>query len=259
MSTHPIPRARRAAALAAALLLSAGCATKRDVRDLRTEMRALGARQDSILAQLARQNSATQDTLRRQTNQLFEVRGDVSRQLQRILEELTELRELAGQNQRTIAALRDQIETMRRPAAEPAMGEAIVGAEPMGDPNAAQVMYEAALERYQRGSQPTTALRMLRDFVQQYPNHPNAPDARYYLADILVQQEELEDAIAAFNQIAELHPGSARVPDALYRVALLEIERGNRTRARQLLERIVESYPDSETVTLAREKLRELR
>ena len=105
-------RASRAAALAAALLLSAGCATKRDLRDLRMEMRTLSARQDTILAALARQNAVTQDTLRQQTNQLFEIRGDVSRQLQRIMDDLARLTELTGQNQRAMASIRDQLEGM---------------------------------------------------------------------------------------------------------------------------------------------------
>ena len=128
-------RSTRAAALAAALLVSAGCATKGDLRDVSFEMQRLAARQDSLLAVLERQSALTQDTLRRQNNQLFEIRGDVSRQLQQILDELATLRELAGQNQRTIAGLRDQVERLGRGgmASGPAdPNESIVGGGPGG-------------------------------------------------------------------------------------------------------------------------------
>src|SRR5690348_15440649 len=104
----------RAAAAAAALLLSAGCATKHDLRDLRLELQALSVRQDSLLAALGRQNSVTQDTLRQQTNQLFEIRGDIARQLRSLQESIDRLAELTGQNQRTIAAVRDQMEGDRK-------------------------------------------------------------------------------------------------------------------------------------------------
>src|SRR5690606_5551699 len=106
-------RLSRAAALAAALLMS-GCATKGDLRALRLEMRALADRQDSLLVALERQTSVTQDTLRRQGNQLLDIRGDVSRQLQQILNELATLSALTGENQRAIAAVRSEMG--RRPA-----------------------------------------------------------------------------------------------------------------------------------------------
>jgi tol-pal system protein YbgF len=253
-------RLGRAAALAVALLSSAGCATKRDLRDLRSELQALGARQDTILMVLARQSLITQDSLRRQTNQLFEIRGDVSRQLQRILDELTTLRELTGQNQRTMAALRDRVEGMRQGGGggEPGAGEAIVGVQPGTDSGDPEGVYAAAFDQYQRGSL-TTAQRAFQAFVEQFGNHERAPDARFYLADILEQQKKPQDAVDAFNKISELHPASTRVPDALYRAALLLAELGKRDEARRNLERVVNTYPESNSAGPARQKLRELR
>ena len=250
-----------AAALAAALFVSTGCATKGDLRNLRFEMRGLTARQDSILVALARQNAVTQDTLRRQTDQLFEIRGDLSRQLRRILDELVTLRELTGQNQRTIAAVRDQLEGLRRVVAAPGGGFMREPDELSGEvaaSGAAEAMYNAAVDQQQRGSL-TTAQRALEDFLGQYPNHVLAPEARFYLADGLEQQDRLQDAIAAFSQIAELHPTAPRVPDALYRVGLLHQLLGNRQEAVRFLERVVNTYPDSPAAALARERIREIR
>jgi tol-pal system protein YbgF len=248
-----------AAAVAVALLLSAGCATKRDLRDLRAEIRALSARQDTILAALARQNAVTQDTLRQQTNQLFEIRGDVSRQLQRIMDDLSRLTELTGQNQRAIAAIRDQLEGMRMRGPEPAPGgEAIVGVQPGTDTGDAETIYEAGLDQLQRNNL-TAAQSAFQEIVDRFPNHERAPDARYFLAEILERQGEPRDALAAFGQIPELNPGAVRVPDALYRMALLQIELGNRDEARRLLDRVVNTYPESLAAAPARAKLRELR
>ena len=255
-------RISRAAALAAALVISAGCATKGDLRAVRLEMRALTERQDSLLAVLARQSVTTQDTLRRQADQLFEIRGDVLRQLQRILDELVGLRELTGQNQRTIAGVRDQLEGLRRGAvAAPAGGESVVGPEQLGGEVAtsgrAEATYNAAVDLHQRGSL-ATAQRAFEDFLDDYGAHLLAPQARFYLGDILEQQDRLQEAIQAFGQIPELHPTAPRVPDALYRIGLLHIELEDRQEGRRSLERVVNTYPDSDTAGLARERLREL-
>ena len=47
-----------------AALVVGGCATKGDLRDVQTEIRALSARQDSIMVELRRQEATTRDTLR---------------------------------------------------------------------------------------------------------------------------------------------------------------------------------------------------
>lgn len=257
-------RISRAAALAAALVISAGCATKGDLRALRFEMRALTERQDSLLAVLARQSVTTQDTLRRQADQLFEIRGDVSRQLQRILDELAGLRELTGQNQRTIAGVRDQLEGLRRgTVAAPGLagGESVVGPGQLGGEVAtsgrAEATYNAAVDLHQRGSL-ATAQRAFEDFLDDYGAHLLAPQARFYLGDILEQQDRLQEAIQAFGQIPELHPTAPRVPDALYRIGLLHIDLEDRQEGRRFLERVVNTYPDSDAAGLARERLGEL-
>jgi tol-pal system protein YbgF len=119
-------------------------------------------------------------------------------------------------------------------------------------------MYQVARDQHQR-NQLGTAQRAYQDFVQQYPNHPQAPDALYFLGGILEDQGKPQEAVDAFNKIAELYPASPRVPEALYHAALAHIELGDRDRARVLLERVVSSHGDSMAAEFAREKLRELR
>ena len=251
-----------AAALAAALLVS-GCATKGDLRALRVEMQGLAARQDSLLAVLERQSALTQDTLRRQNDQLFEIRGDVARQLQRILDELGRLTQLTGQNQRDVAALRQQVDQLARGGGmAQRSSEAIVGADQPGGQVAptgnAQQTYNVALDALQRGSL-STAEAAFQDFVRSFPTHELAPQAHFYLGDVLYQQEELEDAIAAFGKIPELFPTHALVPSALYRMGMLHLALDDEEEAIRFFERVVNTHPDSDAAGPAREQLRELR
>lgn len=248
-------------AMAAALAV-AGCATKGDMRNLQLEVRALAARQDSLMGELRRETRSTQDTVRQQATELFDFRGDLSSTLRAISESLTRLEAITGENQRGIAGMRDQLANLRRGAvsAPPAdAGMDTGGAQPGGDTGGGdpRAMFDAGVSQFNRGSL-TSARQAFESFVQAYPTHALAPDAHYYLADILYQQNRLQEALDAFGEIPELFPTAAKVPDALYRMGSIQQELGNAAEARATLERVVNTYPDSDAATLAADKLREI-
>lgn len=265
--THPLPAARVLLATAAVLVLG-GCATKGDLRDLQTEIRALAVRQDSLLAELRRETISTQDTLRETTDQLFSFRGDISRQLREISRSLSTLEVMVGENQRGIVGVRDQLANLRRlPAGGSAAGGDPLADDPTAGPGevpdqgsagGAEEIYNAAVGQFNRGSNSAARLAF-QQFLQAHPNHRLAPDAHYYLADILVQEDDLEAALEAFEEIPTLFPTAEKVPEALYRVALLQIELDREDEAVVTLDRIVNSYPDAGVALLAREKLDEIR
>ncbi|MBM4185490.1 MAG: tol-pal system protein YbgF [Gemmatimonadetes bacterium] len=258
------------ASVALALAL-AGCATKGDIRTLQAELgdevRALAARQDSLLAELRFLNSSTQDTLRTQADQLFDFRGEITRQVQAITQTLARLEALTGENQRGIASVRDQLANIRRlptgPSAPPPSTDSAQTAptnpETVGGTGGnAEQLWNIAREQHQRGSF-GTAQRAYEQFLEDYPTHALAPDAHFYLADILTQLDRPDDALEAFQEILTLFPTAAKVPDALYRIAVLQSEAGDQDDARATLERIVNTYPDATIAMLARDMLEELR
>jgi tol-pal system protein YbgF len=255
--TTPTAAASVLAATAAALTV-AGCATKSDVRDLQDELRALAARQDSLMGELRRATLQTQDTIRGQSLQLFDFRGEIFRQLREIQDGLDRVEALAGENQRGIVGVRDQLANLRRmPTVAPGGGSEGVGEPIAGGGDAAEV-FNAGVEALRRQSL-TTARAAFESFLETYPTHELAPDAHFYLADILEQEGHTDEALAAFQEIPALFPTASRVPDALYRSALLQIERGETSAARAILERIVNTYPGTGAATLAEDRLREIR
>lgn len=256
--------AARLLTLAAAGLLLGGCATKGDLRNVQLEIRALGARQDSLMALMRRDMLSTQDTVRGQSLQLYDFRGEIFRQLREISDGLSRLEALSGETQRGIVGVRDQLANLRRTSGGGAVlpeGGDPTGVSDPGQPSAAgdaEGIFNAAVGQFNRGSL-STARTAFEQFLQAYPGHALAPDAYYFLASILVQEDRLEDALEAFQRIPETFPTAAKVPETLYRIALLQIELGDRSDARATLERIVNTYPGTGTALLAAEKLREIR
>lgn len=254
-------RAARVFVTAAAAFMLGGCATKSDIRDMRAELRAVGQRQDSLLVQFRIATMSTQDTLRTQSDQLFDFRGQVFQQLRAISQSLTTLEAMVGENQRGIMGVRDQMANLRRMPTTP---RPLVGDEEGGEAIGGQVggtpedLYQGAMGQFNRGST-STARMAFQQFLQAYPTHDRAPDVHFYLADILVQEDQLDEAIVAFREILELFPTAARVPDALYRIALVQILQGDEDDAVETLERIVNTYPGTSAAFVAQDKLDEIR
>ncbi len=249
--------------MSAVAFVSAGCAMKGDIRTLQEELRAVTARQDSLMMEIRAQTERTQDTLRTQGNQMFDLRGDLNRQLQQINQALVRIEALAGENQRGLTAVRDQLANVRRTpgATGPVVSdtpeggggsESLLGGA--GDPDG---LYRVAQEQYQRGSL-NSAAAAFRDFIEQHPSDHRVPDAHFVLADILEQQDRPEDALEAFLEVQRLFPAHAKVPEALYRIAELQIELDDADAARLTLERIVNTYPGTMMAMLARDKLEEI-
>ena len=241
-----------------------GCAMKGDIRLLQEELRMIAASQDSLITELRNEAQQTQDTLRTQGDQMFDLRGDLNRQLQQITQSLVRLEAIAGENQRGMASVRDQLANIRRipssttttaagsDSTQSGSGESLMG----GGGNADQ-LYQVAQDQLNRGSL-NSASRAFEQFISEYPSDPRVADAHFFLGDVRTQQDRPDDALEAFEEVQRLFPTHARVPDALFRIANLQIELDDVDAAKVTLERIINTYPDELVAMLAREKLSEL-
>jgi len=245
-------------------LTLSGCATKGDIRDVQDEIRALANIQRLALEELSGMNLAVQDTLGRQSDQAFESRGETNRRLLALEQELLTIQELLRMNQQSLMTIRDLLESQRsggvslmRTDTEPGQRvevDPVRAGDQMGGP---VEVYNTAVRAFNNGSL-TTARRAFQQFLRDYPDDELAPDAHYYLADILVQEDQLEEAIQAFLRVPELFPMAERVPEALYRVGVTYISLDQLSDARVYLERVVNSYPGTDSATAAQERLAEI-
>ncbi len=233
-----------------------GCATKGDIRNLQTEIRELTSRQQALLQELRQAQRDQDESISQVADDIRDFRAETSRRVASIEDQLLTVQELAGLSQQQVASLRDQLE---RDRTQRSFGPpSTFGGPPGGGGDQAQEVYNAALTQYQRGT--LSAARMgFRTIVDQYGAHQLAPEARYYLAEILAREGSLEEAIAAFEDIREFHPTADRVPDALYRAGLLYLELGDDDAAEEHFERVVNTWPDSVAADLARDALRNQR
>ncbi len=251
---------RRFLLIAALLPLAAGCfATKQDVEELRLDMAAQRAQQDSVFRILIARTEAMLDSL---SDQNVRLRGDFANRLLAIDRQLVQIQELSGQNQAQLAGLRQQIETSAaearraQEAAAAASRDDTAGGdeEEAGDP---QELYDASLAALRRGSV-GTARSGFEEFLSANPQHRLAPDAQYNIGQSYEQGREPANAITAYARVVELYPTSTRAPAALLRMGRLELGRGNRTQARTHFNAVVSRYARSTEAGEARTELQRM-
>jgi tol-pal system protein YbgF len=224
----------------------------------------MAEQQQVALEEISGLNLAVQDSLERQSDDIYMSRGDTNRRLNLIEQEIRTIQELLRMNQQSLMTIRDMLESGRgggmspmRTDTEPGPPTDVGYVAPQDRAGGPVEMYNAAVRQFNNGST-NTAKRAFQQFLREYPTDALAPDAHYYLADIMVQENRLDEAIQAFLRIPELFPRADKVPDAYYRVGVVYITLEELDDARIYLQRVVNSYPGTETATAAQERLDEI-
>jgi tol-pal system protein YbgF len=255
-------------------VLATGCATKRDIRDMREDL----ARQDATLQALQQQSRQLLDTLMLTTERLVDVRGELATQLNQLREQIVQVGELTGQVQIRLNQLDQQLSRAVREAGELGLTPGVPtgatpgtqpgtqpGTPPGGDPGApggetfemAAQYYEIGLEQLNRGNA-ATARRAFQTVVDSFPADPRAAEAQRQIGESHALEQSWDEALRALNRVVERYPDSDAAPRALYRAGVISQERGNLELARQYFERVISGYPGSDARRLAEEAISRL-
>ena len=273
MGAFPGPNFRGLPWAAVLLVASAACASTGSVAELRTEVRTLAARQDSILAELRasvlNQHGTAMDSLAALADQIFAHRGSTNNVLTGIRDEQLRLSEVVGTSERRMDQLeRDFEDRLRRvesrlqapPAAADTAGAPAAERPDTVLPDATapdRALYRAAVGNFERDLR-TSARLGFTQLIETYPRSQLAPAAYLHLGELLTLDGELSAAVETYLEIRKLYPTAGEVAAALYRAGELCIRLEEYERAREYLERVINTYPDDWFADQARNKLEEI-
>ena len=245
-------------------VLGTGCATKRDIRDMRGDLGRLEVRQDSIFRLLQMQNRAILDSLTVTTERLLNVRGELANQLTQLKDQLEQVGQLTGQVQVRLNQLDQQLSAAVRDVNS--SGVAPSGGAPgggQGQPagpgtfNEARTLYEIGVEQINRGNA-QSARRAFQMVVDSFATSPQAPEAQRQIGETYAMERDYDAAVQAFDRVVERWQDSESAPLALFRAGVISQERGNIDRARQYFRRVISGYPNSDARDLADQALKRL-
>ncbi len=99
------------------------------------------------------------------------------------------------------------------------------------------------------------AAENLRLLILSYPEGSYTGDAYFWLGEIYLVQEMLEDSLEIFNSFVTKFDDHSRIPDALYKIAEVYINLEKFDLAENFLQEVISNYPNSGAALLAEQDL----
>ena len=259
-----MPRLRIAISTAVAVtavvlsgLLTAGCATKRDVQEITSRLDRLEAqnrrtqelvqRMDSLIAATGQADEAMRGELR------YSV-GEMTAQIAQLLAGYNELMsrlEQLAQRQPVRLPPKSSPGAQNTPAPIPPPS---VAAEPARDCDS---IYDVSFLLVRQGEY-QKAIDGFTTFLSQCEKHHKVENAVYWIGECYYALENYPKAIEQFEKLLKDYPASINVPRALYKLGRSQQELNRLDEAKKTFKRLADEYPNILEGKQAAERLKDL-
>jgi len=153
-----------------------------------------------------------------------------------------------------LADISNAVRTLSAPP--PAPGAASGGTTTQVPAISAETTYQNAFRDYSSGKN-DLALQEFADYVKNFPETADAPNAQYYIGYIyFTGGANYADAAKAFDDVLEKWPENPKTADAMYYKAVSLQKDGQRTAAATVYKDFIKKYPHNEHVDQAHKNLR---
>ncbi|HEY3444190.1 MAG TPA: tetratricopeptide repeat protein [Paludibaculum sp.] len=172
-----------------------------------------------------------------------------------VRESVTEINTRLGKLDQKIADLSNTIKTMQAPPPAPAGLPATASGPPPGV--SSQSLYQDAM-RDKSGGNLDLALKEFNDYVAWFGDTDLAPNAQYYVGEILYNQKQYEQALVAFDRALEAYPKNVKTADAHLMKGRTLLKMARRSDAEQEFRAAIAVSPSSDAAGRAKSELRDL-
>ncbi|TGN41478.1 tol-pal system protein YbgF [Marinobacter confluentis] len=99
------------------------------------------------------------------------------------------------------------------------------------------------------------AINGLYDFIDKYEEGDLTVNAYYWLGEVYLAEEQLEQAKQAFTIVATRYGDHRKAPDAVYKLGVTLDKQGETDEAKRRMEAVIRNYPDSNAASLSKKYL----
>ncbi|PCI52220.1 MAG: tol-pal system protein YbgF [Gammaproteobacteria bacterium] len=119
--------------------------------------------------------------------------------------------------------------------------------------------YDRALNLVLKDKRYEQAIPEFRNFNLAYPQSTYAPNAHYWLGQLLFNKNNLDEAEREFTIVVQQFKGSSKRPDALLKLAMVAQQQKNKNKAVKLYRQLLSEYPSSTSAQLAKPRIESLK
>ncbi len=171
-----------------------------------------------------------------------------------VRESVAEVNSRLNKLQQQVVDLSNVIRTMQAPPAPPAAAEA-PGAPPPGV--SATSLFQDARRDMSAGNS-DLALKGFNEYLSWFGSTDAAPEAQYYIGEILYAQKKFEEALQAFDKVLEAYPRNPKTLDAHFMKGRALVRLGQRNEGAAEFREIIRISPKSDLATRSRAELKSL-
>ena len=118
--------------------------------------------------------------------------------------------------------------------------------------------YDKALNLVLKDKRYEQAILEFRHFNQTYPQSTYAPNAHYWLGQLLFNKGKVKEAEQEFTIVVQQCKDSSKRPDALLKLAMVAQQQKSKNKAVILYRQLLSEYPNSTSAQLAKPRLESL-
>lgn len=118
--------------------------------------------------------------------------------------------------------------------------------------------YDRAIKLVLEDKRYQDAIPAFQQFLERFPNSSYAPNAHYWLGQLLFSDGNYDGAAEQFQTVVDDYPDSNKRADCLLKLGSIARQQGQNAAARDYFNQVVSGYPDSTEAGLARQRLNEL-
>jgi tol-pal system protein YbgF len=261
---YPTIHMRTAIAIMAVLLsavILGGCATTRQVNELKEQVAQVENNQAQMQASIKHMDSlitASSDADMKLRNELRYSVEELNQQIAMLLQNYNDLMQ-------RIDALLQQPMTRRELRGSVGSETYVDTLRPGTPPTATEPPPINCDSTYDEGfiltrrTEYQKAIDAFEQFVQYCPEHPDVSNAYYWMGENYYGLQKYEDAVQQFQVVLDKYPNSSKASQALYKIARSREEQGKTADAKKLFQQVIDDFPGTFEAEQARVRLDELK
>jgi len=114
--------------------------------------------------------------------------------------------------------------------------------------------YKQAYDLFKDSKYPE-ARKGMEEFLDQYPSHPLAGNAQFWIGECFYQEGQYENAILAYEEVIKNFSTNRKVAAAMLKQGFAFANIGDKDAARGILRDVIEKYPGTDLARAAQKKL----